>query len=88
VSAIIAAYRRNENAAAEAWRLLKSFYPERVPPRVPGMDTIIRLGVRIDNGRSVEQAAAREYVYRWGLVLRPDPDCTGDIFGAPHLLGF
>lgn len=50
-------------------------------PRVPGMDTVIRLAVRIEFGQSLEQAAAREYCYRWELALR------SPIFGVPHTLG-
>lgn len=38
-------------------------------PRLPGMDTHTRLAVRIYHGRTVEQAAAREYLYRWSLPL-------------------
>jgi hypothetical protein len=50
-------------------------------PRVPGMDTVLRLAVRIDCGRTVEEAAAREYTYRWELALR------SRIFGVPHTIG-
>ena len=38
-------------------------------PRVPGMDIVIRLAVRIDQGRTIAEAAAREYLYRWNLAL-------------------
>lgn len=51
-------------------------------PRVPGMDTVIRLAIRIEQGRSIEEAAGREYFYRWNLALR-SPRC----FGVPHTLG-
>lgn len=37
--------------------------------------------VRIDCGRSPEEAAAREYLYHWELALR------SPIFGVPHTLG-
>lgn len=50
-------------------------------PRVPGIATVLRLAVRIDCGRSPEEAAAREYLYRWELALR------SPIFGVPHTLG-
>ena len=50
-------------------------------PRVPGMDTVLRLAVRIDCGRSPEEAAAREYLYRWDLALR------SPLFGVPHTIG-
>ena len=51
-------------------------------PRVPGMDTVIRLAVRIDQGRTIDEAAAREYLYRWNLAL-----ISPLAFGAPGLLG-
>jgi hypothetical protein len=50
-------------------------------PRVPGMDTVLRLAVRINAGRSVSEAAATEYVYRWNLALQ------SPVFGVPHALG-
>lgn len=51
------------------------------PTRVPGMDTVMRLAIRIDQGRSIEEAAGREYFYRWNLALR------SKTFGVPHTLG-
>lgn len=48
---------------------------------VPGMATDARLAVRLGAGRTVEEAAAREYLYRWGLALQ------SPIFGVPHALG-
>lgn len=53
----------------------------RAPPRVPGMDTVIRLAIRIECGRSIEEAAGREYFYRWNLALK------SRTFGVPHTLG-
>lgn len=50
-------------------------------PSVPGMDTEMRLAVRIASGRSVAKAAAAEYLYRWSLALQ------SPIFGVPHTLG-
>jgi len=38
-------------------------------PRIPGCDTWLRLAIRIHRGMSAEQAAAREYAYRWHLFL-------------------
>lgn len=52
------------------------------PGRVPGMDTESRLALRLYYGRSIEEAAAREYLYRWELALR------SRVFGVPHVLGF
>jgi hypothetical protein len=46
-------------------------------PRVPGICTVLRLAVRVDCGRTPEEAAAREYLYRWELALR------SPIFGVP-----
>jgi hypothetical protein len=52
-----------------------------MPPRVPGMDTLTRLAWRIRCGRTPEEAAVREYVYRWNLANR------SPVFGAPHIIG-
>ena len=70
------------------------------PPRVPGADTLARLALRIDCGKPVREAAAREYVYRWHLasgvtIARDKTQRLGAhvdhapwrVFGAPHLLG-
>lgn len=67
--------------AETAYSLYKSHCENRVPIRVPGMDTIIRLARRIYLGSTPERAAASEYLYRWNLALR------SPIFGAPHSLG-
>jgi hypothetical protein len=36
---------------------------------------------RLSFGRTPEQAAAREYLYRWSIAL------NSRVFGAPHALG-
>ena len=46
-----------------------------------GMDTFTSLAGRIALGRTIEDAVAREYLYRWALALR------SPIFGVPHTLG-
>lgn len=70
------------DAASVAYNLFVH-HCEGVPPcRVPGMDTVIRLAIRIDCGRDVEGAAAHEYIYRWKLALQ-----SVVAFGSPHLLG-
>ena len=56
-------------AAAEAALALFRGYCDTPQPRIPGCDTLIRLAIRIHRGMSVEQAAAREYAYRWHLFL-------------------
>ena len=79
---IMAAYERHKPAAREAWRLYVEHCEGNPPPRVPGMDTIIRLAWRIECGRTIEEAAAREYVYRWHLASG-----RALAFGAPHTIG-
>ena len=76
-----AAYGRHRVAAEEAETLLDSWTRERLP-RVPGVSTVIRLAWRIECGRSVEEAAGREYLYRWHLDLQ-----SRACFGVPYTLG-
>lgn len=54
-------------AACAAYDLLQTMAENL--PRIPGMDTRLRLAVRLEAGHSVETAAAREYAYRWRLAL-------------------
>jgi hypothetical protein len=69
------------DVADDAYHRFVAYCGGRAPPRVPGCDTIIRLALRIDVGRTAEEAAAREYLYRWSLAL------TSPIFGVPHTIG-
>lgn len=62
-------------------------YCGRKMRRVPGMCTVIRLAVRLQNGKSREQAAAAEYLYRWRLVLDAEPRSADALWGVPHALG-
>jgi hypothetical protein len=86
--------------AAEAQAALTRFrsFCSTPPPRIPGCDTLIRLGIRIHLGMNVERAAAREYAYRWHLFLdawinhtetrsRSRFDHGPVIYPAPHPLG-
>jgi hypothetical protein len=87
----LAAYETHKSAAHEAFTMLKTWY-DRVVYRVPGMDTVIRLAWRLECGRTVEEAAANEYLYRWRLAIRDFDQCGGgngavSVFGAPHTLG-
>lgn len=75
------AFIEHEASAHEAYKQFVVLCDGNQPPRVPGMDTVIRLAWRIECGRTVEVAAAHEYRYRWLLAL------DAPIFGAPHLLG-
>lgn len=74
------AWRNHEPEAREAYKLFVANCGSK-PCRVPGMDTVWRLAVRIASGQSVENAALAEYLYRWNLALR------SPIFGVPHTLG-
>lgn len=91
----IAAYEQHRDAAREAFKVYASYCNGRAPARVPGMDTVIRLAVRIAQGKSIKEAAAREYIYRWHLAIKAPDQCIGtrmvnpcvSIFGAPHTIG-
>jgi hypothetical protein len=82
VDELRAAWRNHETEARAAHRLFVGHCQDVAPCRVPGMDTVLRLAYRISLGRSIEEAAAREYLYRWNLALR------SPVFGVPHTLGF
>lgn len=91
------ALQRHGADAQAAFALHHSYCGGMLPARVPGMDTVIRLAWRIECGRSVEEAAAREYLYRWSLAIKapdqammPHNSCvnpTVSIFGTPHTIG-
>lgn len=74
------ALAENRTNADRAMELLETWFDEPVE-RVPGMPTLLRLAFRLSLGRTVEQAAAREYVYRWHLALQ------GRAWQVPHCLG-
>lgn len=76
------AQRLYKKEALEALEILKTMCGGALPPRVPGMDTVTRLAWRIRCGRTPQEAATNEYVYRWKLALQ-SPIC----FGAPHAMG-
>lgn len=90
------AWPAQKNNAVLAYALFNSWCSERMP-RVPGMGTVERLAVRLHLGKSIEEAAAREYVYRWLLAIKvPDQcmlphnstvDSVCSIFGTPHTIG-
>ena len=86
------AFEAHKHEAEKAFALFRSYYPDA--PRVPGMDTVIRMAWRLGHGKTVEQAAAREYVYRWELAIKPFDQCEGmtrnpacSIFGSPAPFG-
>lgn len=87
----IAAFEKHRLAAELSYSQFRSWVRKDLP-RVPGMDTIIRLAWRVECGHDTEQAACREYLYRWRLALgTPDQIALGGkawlMFGAPHLFG-
>lgn len=81
VDAMRRAIAEHGELADQAYRRYVDYCGGRAPPRVPGCDTILRLALRIDAGRTADEAAAREYLYRWSLAL------TSRLFGVPHTLG-
>ncbi len=82
IEIVRAAWPIHQNAAREAFTLFSDYCNGRPPPRVPGMDTHLRLAVRIHLGATIEVAAAREYLYRWSLAID-----RSRAFGAPHAIG-
>jgi hypothetical protein len=89
------AFKAHSVEAREAFGIYRSYCGGKVPPRVPGMDTYDRLAYRISLGRTVEEAAAREYLYRWSLAIKAPDQCIGaatrnacvSVFGTPHTIG-
>jgi hypothetical protein len=67
IESIRDAWAAHEPEAREAYALFKSWAPRS--GRIPGCDTALRLAYRIANRRTVEEAAAREFVYRWHLTV-------------------
>lgn len=58
------------DGARAALAMVKSWCDEGAVSRLPGCGTLERLALRIHRGATVEQAAAKEYAYRWSLPLR------------------
>lgn len=86
VAIVRKAWPARQHDAELALQIFRGQCEGRALPRVPGMDTVLRLAVRLEHGKSIEEAAAREYVYRWHLALTPSPR-NAEIFGVPHTLG-
>ena len=82
----ILAYTSYQRDAETAYGVYAGYCGKVCPPRLPGMDTVIRLAVRISNGSTIEQAAAREYLYRWNLAIKHPDQCgtTGRISRDPR----
>jgi len=89
----LAAFERYKEEAQRAYEIFLSYYLNA--PRVPGCSTVIRLAWRIKHGATIEESAAREYVYRWELAVKPGDQCLTttvrnpcvSVFGTPHTIG-
>lgn len=89
------AYPIHKDAAARATKLFQSWAPNNAA-RIPGMDTTLRMVVRIESGCTEAEAAGREYSYRWHLCLNQwrnhaeagsrSMPVTG-AFPVPHAIG-
>ncbi len=79
VDQVKAAHKAHGKEAQEELKLLRSWYAHPMT-RVPGMDTAIRLALRISLGRTIEEAAAKEYVYRWHLAIKATDQVVGSHF--------
>lgn len=89
--AYLQAYERHAAAAKRAYVLFAEMCAWPMP-RVPGMDTVIRLAWRIECGRTVQEAATKEYLYRWNLAVKAGDQLNErgyapSIFGTPHTIG-
>lgn len=92
-----AAWPIHKAEAAKAFDLFSSYCSDGMRRRVPGMGTTERLAVRLYAGKSIEEAAAREYLYRWHLAIKaPDQSMLPhnstrnpvvSVFGTPHTIG-
>lgn len=92
------AWPLHKEGAAKALELFDSYCGEATQRRrVPGMGTTERLALRLYAGKSIEEAAAREYLYRWQLAIKAPDQCmlpynstrnpVCSVFGAPHTIG-
>jgi hypothetical protein len=82
-----AAHKNHDKKAQEAFKLLRSWYTHPIP-RVPGMDTVIRLALRISRAHTIEEAAAKEYVYRWHLAIKAPDQVVGSHFDGMRPLRY
>jgi hypothetical protein len=87
----------HKDDAERAFDLFYSWCDKGRVGRVPGMGTAERLAVRLYLGKTIEEAAAREYLYRWSLAIKAPDQCmlphnstrnpVVSAFGTPHPLG-
>lgn len=89
------AWFAQKTAAQAAFDLFDSYCSDGMRRKVPGMGTTERLAVRLHLGKTVEEAAAAEYLYRWRLAIKAPDQCLVDtarnpvcsVFGTPHTIG-
>jgi hypothetical protein len=86
VAMIRDAWERHNGEACEAFVIYRGYCGGNAPARVPGMDTAMRLAMRIARGKTPVEAAADEYLYRWRLAIKtPDQcDATGSVSRDPR----
>lgn len=85
---------QKENAKL-AFELFDSYCADGMRRKVPGMGTTERLAIRLHAGKTIEEAAAREYLYRWSLAIKAADQCLHtstrnpvvSVFGTPHTIG-
>jgi|GEM_PF-3518419 len=89
-----AAWPLHKNDANAAFDLFDSWCADGMRRRVPGMGTTERLALRLFYGKTIEEAAAAEYLYRWNLAVKPFDQCgqgtrnsACSVFGTPHSIG-
>lgn len=90
-----AAWPLHKEAAREAFALFDSYCASGMRRRVPGMGTTERLAIRLYAGKTIEEAAAKEYLYRWYLAIKAPDQCIDtcvrnaccSVFGTPHTIG-
>jgi hypothetical protein len=95
IETLRAAWPIHKLDAGKAFDLFASYCSEYGRRRVPGMGTTERLAIRLYAGKSIEEAAAAEYLYRWHLAIKAPDQCLVDtvrnpvcsVFGTPHTIG-
>ena len=78
--------------ANDAELMFSDWWNNGAPPRVPGVDTVMRLACKAAAGRDASESAASEWLYRWNLALDSlqqniEFGYTGLGWPAPDLLG-
>lgn len=97
IETLRAAWPLHKADAATAFDLFSSYCSDGMRRRVPGIGTTERLAVRLYAGKSIEEAAAAEYLYRWHLAIKAPDQCmlphnstrnpVCSVFGTPHTIG-